>query len=363
MSVYQRASGIYRIDLNYRDPITGQTLRYRGSSGTRSKREALALEQRWRTELESPQQSTAPSGRAAFSGFAKRWLDTHIRTNCKPSYVRSTEQILRVHLVPYFGDRDLRSITVEMVETFKAAQVRTGASPKSVNNRLGVLGSMFTKAVEWRYADANPMAGVRPLAVPDPTFQFWTTEQSEAFLAAVRRVRAPWYPFFLCLLRTGMRLGEVAALTWGDVDFVRGEILVRRSWSHGHLTTPKGGRNRILDMSPELAQALQDHRHLRGDLVFCAADGGYLDRNKVKHPFWASIKAAGVPKIRIHDLRHSFASQLVVAGAPLKAVQELLGHVDIQMTMRYAHLAPQVKRDYVRLLNGHGGAKKNAQGG
>jgi len=104
-------------------------------------------------------------------------------------------------------------------------------------------------------------------------------------------------------------------------------------------------------MTDELASALRGHRHLRGELVFCATDGGYLDRNQIKHPFWTCTRAAGVPEIRIHDLRHTFASQLVIKGTPLKVVQEYLGHSDIRMTMRYAHLTPSTRREYIKVLD------------
>jgi site-specific recombinase XerD len=90
-----------------------------------------------------------------------------------------------------------------------------------------------------------------------------------------------------------------------------------------------------------VAEAIHEQPGRAGLLVFCGEDGGRLDRNKVKHPFWRNVKEAGVRLIRLHDLRHSFASQLVSAGVNLRVVQDLLGHADIKMTMRYAHLAPQ----------------------
>ncbi|MCB9684660.1 MAG: tyrosine-type recombinase/integrase [Alphaproteobacteria bacterium] len=85
--------------------------------------------------------------------------------------------------------------------------------------------------------------------------------------------------------------------------------------------------------------------------MFCDEQGGILNRNKVNHPFWTCISIAGVKKIRIHDLRHTFASQLVMKGVPIVAVQELLGHATLEMTMRYAHLAPGATAEYVKLLD------------
>jgi integrase len=351
VSVYRRQNGVYMADFTYLDPLTKRERRFRRSAGTTVKKEAEALERAWRAEVETPTPPpSAVKNTAAFSGFALHWLTVHVAVNCKPSYYRSSEQALRVHLVPAFGDADLRSITVEAIEKFKAAEVKTGASPKSINNRLGILGSMYTCAIKWRYAEVNPVHQVKPLRLPPGEMLFWTAEQSDAFLEAVRRVRPPWYTFFLAALRTGLRLGELLGLQWGDVDFVTSEIHVRRNWTHGALVTPKSGKGRRVPMSPELAHALRGYKHLN-NLVFCDKDGSYLDRNRVKHPFWSCIRAAGVREIRIHDLRHSFASQLVMRGVPLAAVKELLGHATIEMTMRYAHLSPGATQDYVGMLD------------
>ena len=92
----------------------------------------------------------------------------------------------------------------------------------------------------------------------------------------------------------------------------------------------------------------------RDSLVFPARRGGYLTADMIKKPFWRATAAAQLPRIRWHDLRHSFASQLVMAGVPLVAVQQYLGHADLSMTMRYAHLSPVAKRDYIRCLDGAG---------
>ena len=97
--------------------------------------------------------------------------------------------------------------------------------------------------------------------------------------------------------------------------------------------------------------ALKGHRHLRGKLVFCAADGRMLTKNECKHPLWRACRRAGLRQVGWHMLRHTFASHLVMRGAPLKAVQELLGHASIEMTMRYAHLSPDARKDAVGLLD------------
>jgi len=104
-------------------------------------------------------------------------------------------------------------------------------------------------------------------------------------------------------------------------------------------------------MTAQLVRVLRAHRHLRGELVFCRDDGTHLSGNCLWKPMLRATRAAGLPKIAFRDLRHSFASQLVMAGVPLKAVQEYLGHANISTTMRYSHLSPSARQNYVKVLD------------
>ncbi len=273
--------------------------------------------------------------------------------NSKPSYARTVEQAIRLHLYPFFGDADLRTIGAEAVERFKAQKTRTH-KPKTVNNLLGILSKLFSSAVAWRYCEANPVSMVRKLRVPTQEMRFWTRAQSDRFLGQMRRSEPGWCPLFLCALRTGMRLGELIALRWQDVDFERAVVQVNLSFTHGRLGSPKSGRSRELPMTDGLKRALRAHRERadEGELVFRRLRGGRLSRDAIKHPFRRATKAAGLPVIRIHDMRHSFASQLAMAGTPMPVLKAYMGHADIKTTMRYAHLSPEARTRYIHLLEG-----------
>ena len=115
--------------------------------------------------------------------------------------------------------------------------------------------------------------------------------------------------------------------------------------------TPKGGRYRDVPMSESVRDALRGHRHLRGPLVFCNEDGTMLMDNDIRKPVPAAARKAGLRHLQLHVLRHTFASHLAMRGEPIKVVQELMGHTSIEVTMRYAHLAPAMHQRAVASLD------------
>jgi integrase len=161
-----------------------------------------------------------------------------------------------------------------------------------------------------------------------------------------------WNAFLVTALKTGLRVGELLALKWEDLDLVAGRLVVRRTLWRDQEGAPKSGRMREVPLSNEAIATLKAHRHLKGKYVFCESDGRRLTHSRVKEVVPRTCTRAGLPtRLTTHDLRHTFASHLVGRGVALKAVQELLGHATIEMTMRYAHLSPDVRRDAVRLLD------------
>lgn len=351
----------------------GRRRRYRLCLGAeiKTKRQAEAAERAMQVELErqasapAPLTSVAQAGGAepelppaAFSGFARLWLDTYAKVHLRPSTTTRHEKTIRTWLIPYFKDRPIGQITRLDVQRFVAHCAgsdgkRTGKrlAPKTVNEHLSCLSTMLARAVTWGYLRKNPCEGVDRLEQQPEEWDFYTAEESERWLLACREVAPGWYPFFLTGFRTGLRLGELFALEWGDLDFHRNKLHVRRAVSDGQITLPKSGKRRTVDLSPHLAETLQGHRHARGALVFCSADGERMNRDHIKHPWSRITRASGLRLLRHHDMRHSFASQLVAKGVPILAVQQLLGHATLLMTMRYAHLAPGASQQFVRLLD------------
>ena len=219
-------------------------------------------------------------------------------------------------------------------------------APKTVNNHLTILRRILSLATEWGVLTHIP--AVKWLKVPEPEFDFLDFEEA---VRLEKGASGEWAAMITVGLTTGLRQGELLALRWEDVDLVGGRLLVRRAVARGVVGTPKSGKSREIPLNEKAHATLKRQRHLRGELVFCDDAGRMLRKGACKWPLWSACKRAGLRRIGWHTLRHTFASHLVMRRAPLKAVQELLGHSTIEMTMRYSHLSPDVRKDAVRLLD------------
>lgn len=290
------------------------------------------------------------SGRAApkveaplFRAFVnERWLKTYPAAagNRERTVVEKTIHVER-HLMPHLGHLRLDQIRGEAVDKLFAA-LNAKLAPKSVKNIRATLGTILRSAKKWgELADVPELPRVK---VPQREWHWLTAADSEKLLAAA--VDPEERTLLLFALHTGARFGEQRAITWGDIDWQNRLVVIRRSMPHGteEVGPTKSGRERRIPMTDSLHTALKsirDLRHLKGGLVFCRRrDGGALSLYAVRERLGRACRKAGVLEIRWHDLRHSFASQLVSAGVPLRQVQEWLGHSTIAMTERYSHLAP-----------------------
>ena len=320
-------------------------------SGTPIMNTKMAAETAEREHIERLLSSpSSPSGRPkevpTLAVFAEEFMATYSESNNKPSEVQSKRSILKHHLLPFFGGKRLDVIQQREIETYKSAKLKAGLAPKSVNNHLTILRRILSLATEWGVLSHVPP--VKWLRVPEPEFDFLDFEEAPRL---EKGAAGEWAVMIIVGLTTGLRQGELLALRWEDVDLVRGRLLVRRAVARGVIGTPKSGKSREIPLNDKVLAALKRHRHLRGELVFCDEGGRMLPKGVCKWPLWSACKKAGLRRIGWHVLRHTFASHLVLRGAPLKAVHELLGHSTIEMTMRYAHLSPDVRRDAVRLLD------------
>ena len=314
----------------------------------RRRDDAVEAEQRLRAEIArelrpEPARKEAPT-------FAEHWteyMSDAAETVNKPSTLEAKRSIYEHHLKGAFGHLKVDAIKVREVDRFKAAKLKTHAA-KTVNNMLTVLRNALVVAARWERIESVPR--VAWVKTEKPRFRFLDFDEAARLVEGASHEPLA-HAMVVLALNTGLRLGELLALKWDAVDLKAGRLHVREAVARGIVGTPKSGRAREVPLNETALAILKEHRHLRGPLVFCNDDGAMLTKNEAKGPLRRARVRAGITALGWHDLRHTFAPHLTMRGVPLKAVQELLGHATIDMTMRYAHLSPDVTRDAVRALD------------
>lgn len=277
--------------------------------------------------------------------FAPRWFFGYVAVNNRPSEQRHKRAAFDHHLLPFFGTLRLCDIGLEEIEGYKGVKRDAGLSAKSINNHLAILHRCLTCAKEWRVIRVD-VPRVPILRTAQPPFRFLERDECARLLVAaetdVERT------MILMGLRTGMRFCELSALHWEDVDLPRRIVTVCRSAVDGHISPPKNSRTRYIPLSSDITKALAA-LPITSAFVF-PRNGRLLRYDEAWHVIARISRVAGIERVGWHDLRHTFASQLVEKGASILSVQKLLGHSDVQITMRYAHLGKDALRDAVRLL-------------
>ena len=299
--------------------------------------------------------------------YTTTWLE-HIQHTRKPSTRDDYGKRLEHDIFPLLGSIDLQDVTRERVKALALAGMKKGQAPKTVQNTLRVLSSLLSHAKEDGLITENTAlrpGKILPKVSKRRAIEPLTREEVAIFLNLVKMKAPRFHPIFLCTVRTGLRQGELLALQWEDLNFQGRFIEVRRNFTHGELTTPKSGESRRVDMSLELTQTLKDlqiDRQLEAvtrqwkevsPWVFCDEHGAQLRHNPVRLTFHQLLKAAGVRRVRFHDLRHTFASLLLQQGESPVYVKEQMGHSSIQVTVDlYGHLIPGGNKQAVDRLDG-----------
>jgi integrase len=258
---------------------------------------------------------------------------------------------IRVHLGPFFGETALDKVSGVQVEAFVAAKRQEGKATKSILNYLGLLHSIFVFAQRRGLASSNPVASIDKPERPGTTadIRFLTQAQIRQLLRAVPDdSRGPTeQALYLTAAMTGLRQGELLALRWQDIDWTAGRLRVRQSFVRGEFGTPKSRRStRSVPLADQVAGELDRHfqrtaYQAEDDLVFCHPHtGSPLDRSRLLKRFQAAARNAGLPRVRFHDLRHTFGTRMAGVGVPLRTLQEWMGHRDFKTTLIYADYQP-----------------------
>lgn len=293
--------------------------------------------------------------------YLDEWLDGHVRMSVQAttydSYRRDVER-----LRPHIGHFKLDALRHEHIQQ-AYAELLKGLSPVSVNRVHRSLKTALRHAARIGLLGNNPIERVTPPRLPRKEMRPLTPDEVETFLA--HTADDPLHALWVLLVTTGMRIGEATALTWSDVDLDAGILQVRRTVKRvkgegltiGDVKTPHSRRQIILasgatqalrrhQEQQELAREVAGKAWVEHRLVFCTATGRPVDAGSVSHAKDRALAAAGLPRVRTHDLRHTAATYLLSQGVHPKVVQDLLGHSSITLTMNtYSHVLPSLHRE------------------
>jgi integrase len=304
-----------------------------------------------------------------FAAYTERWLQTYAHIHCRGTTASNYQRLLRRYVLPIIGEKSFDAVTREDIKEIIATMVVKGLSKSTVANTMAPVREMFNHAIDDGVLTANPSARIgrflRHTKDRRADVNPLTREEVSRLLEAAQQYTPRYYPLFLSAVRTGMRIGELLGLQWGDIDFHGHFIEVRRAIVRGNIGRTKSGKYCRIDMSQQLSSTLKalsmqrKEETLRkgwGEVpewVFVNEEGRPLDDCNVrKRIFYRCLEKAGLRRLRFHDLRHTFASLLIAQNESPKKIQVLLGHQSIKITMdTYGHLYSEENRKAVDTLN------------
>jgi integrase len=297
--------------------------------------------------------------------FLIRWLENSVKPTVRPRTYETYQHRVTKHLAPALGRFALDKVTAQHVQTFVNGKLKDGLSPQTVAHLLGTLHTALERAVRWHLVHRNVASLVDPPHIERAEVTILTPEQARIFLAAAKDDRLE--SLYWLALTTGMRRGEILGLRWQDVDLEEAVLTVRvqlqRIGGKAQLVEPKTATSRrTIALPPVTVEALKrqrtrqhQERLLAGskwrdhDLIFASVIGTPMDAVTFARKFDQALKRAGLPHIRVHDLRHTVATFMLAQGIAPKLAMDALGHSNLSMTMgTYQHVTVHLRREIAK---------------
>ena len=279
-----------------------------------------------------------------FREFGKVYLESYIKVNISKW---ETEKGRLNRLVEFFNDIELREITPLMIEKFRDSRLKAGNTKSTTNRYIALLKRMFTVAIGEGYLEENIVKRIKLFSEKNTLKQRILLDEEEERLLqhSAEHLRA----FLIVCLNTGMRAGEIFKLQWNQVDLKARRIRVEHT---------KSGRMRYIDINTPLFEALLKIKNAKTTKSLFVFTNPKTERpfTSMKTAFLAACRRAEIEGLRMHDLRHTFASRLISQGTDIETARELLGHHSVTLTQRYTHSNADSKKKAVELL-----AKKEAE--
>jgi integrase len=302
------------------------------------------------------------AGNLTIAEYLSRWLETSVKGSVRPRTLDNYRMHVRHHLIPALGSVKLKALSPAHVQALYRAKLDSGLAPSTVRYTHAVLNRALKQAVRWGLVPRNAAEAADPPKLERVEMKVLSPTEVKVLLSTARgdRVEA----LYVLAVHTGLRIGELLGLRWGDVDLKAGKMRVvrqlQRTRGGGGLafSPTKNSNRRTIRLTGTAVDALRKHRAQQAEeklrlggiykdqeLVFATTIGTPLDASNVMYRgFKPLLRHAGLPPIRFHDLRHTYATLMLSQGINPKIVQELLGHATISQTMdTYSHVMPDMQ--------------------
>ncbi len=335
---------IYKDGQHWRADVYGDGKRIKLKKGFSTKKEAKEWHDREAIRYkDSLSKKGSPKDEITMNILLSRFEVNHI-ARISLSTARRYRLDISMRIQPFFEGCLLKDITPMMIESFQTS-LHLSLSAKSVSNCIGLLKTILRKAREWDFLDADPAKNIKLQKMHRKPYTWWENKSDiSKFLECAQH--DPHYLAYRLALDCGMRLGEIIGLSKKDINLSTGCIHIHRQWleKEGAYGPPKHGKMRYIrfhrdsELSSLLSKALLNNPN--DEVLFHGTKGGRLKGSKLSGVYFQKlIEESGVPRIRFHDLRHTFASWFMIENDNIWELKSLLGHADIITTQQYAHLS------------------------
>lgn len=307
------------------------------------------------------------SSKTTVAEHLRNWLDGYVKTNCSQRTLDGYQAIIKNHLIPVLGQHQLRKLNQQMIQSYYGKAVEK-LSSRTVHHQHRVLSQALKYAVRQGFLGRNPCELVD---APSPRGKLMRTlTQSEVQDLLIAAEGNYYYPVIYTAVSTGLRQAELLGLRWRDIDISSRSISVNRTLYKRRgvceFIEPKTSHSRRrVSMTLKLAAFLREYRLERkslyrglgkdftlDDLVFANIEGKPIDPGVLSHNFGRIAKRTGLESVRLHDVRHTFASLMLLRGAKPKVISEALGHSSVAFTMDvYSHIIEGMQSDAMALLD------------
>jgi len=309
-----------------------------------------------------------PSGRLTVAEHLRMWLDGYVKTTCSPRTLDGYQSIVDRHLIPALGHIQLKHLNPQAIQTYYGKACES-VSSRSVHHYHRVLSESLKFAVRQGYLARNPAEMVDAPSPKGKAMRTLTPGEVEVLLDIAKD--SYYYPVIYTAVSTGLRQAELLGLRWRDIDLDMlsisvSQVLYKRRGICIFKEPKTSHSRRRVAMTPKLALFLREYLSMRqdiynnlgkhlsaDDLVFTSVDRRPIDPAVLSHAFARIVSKAGLENVRFHDLRHTFASLMLMRGAKPKVISEALGHASVAFTMDvYSHIIDGMQEDAMALLDG-----------